>query len=285
VNPRDTCLPGGVGVIGGGRMGAGIAHAFLIGGSVVRMIDADQGATAAAHRRVCDLLQRSADRDALEGSVKEVASRLEATTSYDPLADCDLIVESVPEDLDLKCRVLSRLGRSARPDAVLASNTSSFSITTLGECVDNSRFLGLHFFNPVPSSDLVEVVVGQKTDPVVVERAQTWVELLGKAAVTVADSPGFATSRLGLALGLEAIRMVEDGVASAEDIDRAMVLGYRHPIGPLRLTDIVGLDVRLGVADYLAEQLGERFRAPKLLRDKVAAGHFGRKSGRGFHVW
>ncbi|MPZ62861.1 MAG: 3-hydroxybutyryl-CoA dehydrogenase [Propionibacteriales bacterium] len=267
-------------------MGAGIAHAFLGLGSVVRIVDADDAATAAAHRRVRDLVQSSADRGALESPVEELTARLDSTTSYDGLAECDLVVEAVPEDLELKHRVLDRLGRSARPDAVLASNTSSFSITALGERVGGRhRFLGLHFFNPVPSSDLVEVVVGRETDPGIVELAQTWVEALGKAAVTVADSPGFATSRLGLALGLEAIRMVEEGVAPAQDIDTAMELGYKHPVGPLRLTDIVGLDVRLGVADYLTEQLGERFRPPQLLRDKVAAGELGRKTGNGFHDW
>src|SRR6185312_7041580 len=147
------------------------------------------------------------------------------------------------------------------------------------------RFLGLHFFNPVPASSLVEVVTGTATEPGLVAEAQGWVRALGKTPVTVADAPGFASSRLGVMLGLEAIRMLEEGVATAEDIDAAMVLGYKHPIGPLRLTDIVGLDVRLGIAEYLHAQLGERFAPPQLLRDKVAAGELGRKMGQGFFSW
>jgi 3-hydroxybutyryl-CoA dehydrogenase len=148
-----------------------------------------------------------------------------------------------------------------------------------------ARFIGLHFFNPVPASELVEIVVGAATEPAVVASAQDWVAGLGKTPVTVKDSPGFASSRLGVAIGLEAIRMLEEGVASAEDIDAAMVLGYKFPVGPLRLTDIVGLDVRLGIAEYLHSQLGERFAPPQLLRDKVAAGELGRKTGSGFFQW
>ena len=148
-----------------------------------------------------------------------------------------------------------------------------------------ARLLGLHFFNPVPASELVEIVVGAQTEPGIVEAAQGWVDALDKTPVTVRNSPGFASSRLGLVIGLEAIRMLEEGVASAADIDAAMVLGYKFPVGPLRLTDIVGLDVRLGIAEYLHAQLGERFAPPQLLRDKVAAGELGRKSGRGFFDW
>ena len=148
-----------------------------------------------------------------------------------------------------------------------------------------SRLLGLHFFNPVPASELVEIVVGAATEPGIVASAQGWVTELGKTPVTVRDSPGFASSRLGLVIGLEAIRMLQEGVASADDIDAAMVLGYKYPVGPLRLTDIVGLDVRLGIAEYLHAQLGERFAPPQLLRDKVAAGELGRKSGQGFFNW
>jgi 3-hydroxybutyryl-CoA dehydrogenase len=168
----------------------------------------------------------------------------------------------------------------------IASNTSSLSIDELAASLRfPQRFLGLHFFNPVPASELVEIVVGASTDRAVVADAQDWVLGLGKTPVTVKDSPGFASSRLGVAIGLEAIRMLEEGVASAEDIDAAMVLGYRFPVGPLRLTDIVGLDVRLGIAEYLHSQLGERFAPPQLLRDKVAAGELGRKTGSGFFRW
>lgn len=284
----EVDLPAHVGVVGAGRMGAGIAHAFLSGGSTVTVtvVDVDEAAAAAAYAKVSDTVAASVERGTLAAGVEETVARLDAGASFGLLAGCDLVVEAVPEDLALKHAVLARLGAVLAPTAVLASNTSSFSISALAAHTPSpERFLGLHFFNPVPRSRLVEVVVGAATDAAVVRRAEGWVDALGKTAVTVADSPGFATSRLGLALGLEAIRMVEDGVASAADIDTAMTLGYQHPVGPLRLTDLVGLDVRLGVADYLAEELGERFAAPKLLRDKVAAGELGRKTGRGFHDW
>jgi 3-hydroxybutyryl-CoA dehydrogenase len=194
-------------------------------------------------------------------------------------------VEAVPELLDVKQGVLARIADVA-PDAAIGSNTSSLSIDTLAEALpDPGRLVGLHFFNPVPVSDLVEVVVGARTAPVLVERAQQWVAALGKTAITVTDSPGFASSRLGVAIALEAMRMLEEGVASAADIDAAMTLGYRHPVGPLRTTDIVGLDVRLAIAEHLERELGPRFTPPDVLREKVAAGHLGRKTGQGFYSW
>ncbi|MEU7748883.1 3-hydroxyacyl-CoA dehydrogenase family protein [Nonomuraea sp. NPDC049158] len=175
---------------------------------------------------------------------------------------------------------------TVQPDAVIASNTSGISLDTLAEALGGpERFLGLHFFNPVPASKLVEVVVATATDPGLRDRAVAWVEALGKTAVVVRDAPGFASSRLGVVLGLEAIRMVEAGVASAEDIDAAMTLGYGHPTGPLRLTDLVGLDVRLGIARYLEREWGARFTPPDLLVRLVEQGHLGRKTGRGFYDW
>lgn len=284
----DGVLPARVGVVGGGRMGSGIAHAFLCGGSSVTVVEADEAAAAGARRSVADAVQTSIDRGTLSAGLDPTVARLDVSASFDALAGCDLVVEAVPEDLALKHDVLARITGVLHADSetVLGSNTSSFSISGLAEhAPDPGRFLGLHFFNPVPRSELVEVVLGDHTAAEVSTRAQEWVGALGKTAITLADSPGFATSRLGLALGLEAIRMVEDGVASPADIDTAMTLGYRHPVGPLRLTDLVGLDVRLGVADYLAAELGERFAAPRLLRDKVAAGELGRKTGKGFHDW
>ena len=176
-----------------------------------------------------------------------------------------------------------RCSTAPRP---LASNTSSISIDDLaGELRVPARFLGLHFFNPVPASTLVEIVAGADTEPTLVDAARGWVAAIGKTPVVVRDAPGFASSRLGVALGLEAIRMLEEGVASAQDIDAAMELGYRHPMGPLRTTDIVGLDVRLGIAEELHAKLGERFAPPELLRRLVAEGHLGRKTGRGFYEW
>jgi 3-hydroxybutyryl-CoA dehydrogenase len=279
-------LPARSGVVGGGRMGAGIAHALLLAGSEVVLVEADAAAAPAARQRVADAVARSAERGTLTAAVDDVVARLEVATSADALTGCGLVVEAVPEDVDLKAAVFTAVEAVVGDDAVIATNTSSLPITRLAAALRRpERALGLHFFNPVPASLLVEVVVGEATDPAVLERATGWVATLGKTPVVVRDAPGFASSRLGLALGLEAIRMVEEGVASAEDIDAAMTLGYKHPTGPLRLTDLVGLDVRLGIARHLAATLGPRFEPPALLVDKVARGELGRKSGRGFYDW
>ncbi|WP_346618864.1 3-hydroxyacyl-CoA dehydrogenase family protein [Blastococcus montanus] len=280
-------LPARVGVIGGGRMGAGIAQAFLTAGARVDVVEAGGDAAEAARARVADGLEEAARRGKLDGDVEAVLGRL---TLLDSPADLDagtgLVVEAVPERADLKAEVLRAAESAVGPDAVLATNTSSLSVTELAAALDRpARFLGLHFFNPVPASKLVEVVVAAGTDPGLVGTAGRWVRALGKTEVVVTDSPGFASSRLGVLLGLEAIRMLEEGVADAEAIDTAMELGYRHPMGPLRSTDLVGLDVRLAIAEYLHRTLGERFAPPQLLRDKVAAGELGRKSGRGFHTY
>lgn len=279
-------LPERVGIIGGGRMGAGIAHAFLLAGSDVTLVERDASSGDAARERIAASLRRSLERGATARTPAEVASRLHVTTDADDLRGSELVVEAVFEDRDVKAAALRRAEAALGADAVLASNTSSIPIGDLAAALDRpARFLGLHFFNPVPSSALVEVVIGAETDPALAETARGWVAALGKAPVVVRDAPGFASSRLGVVLALEAIRMVEDGVASAADIDTAMELGYRHATGPLRTTDIVGLDVRLGIAEQLHAALGERFAPPELLRRLVAEGHLGRKSGRGFYEW
>lgn len=278
-------LPTRVGVYGGGRMGAGIAHTFLAAGCTVTVVESDDDAADSARERVVTSLGKAADRGVLDGTAAQVAARLTATADTGLLGDSDLVVEAVPEDAALKLAVFQRVEQVA-PEAVLATNTSSLSIDAIAAGLKApERFIGLHFFNPVPASDLVEVVVGSRTGPALVEQAVGWVAALGKTAITVKDSPGFASSRLGVAIALEAMRMVEEGVASAADIDTAMTLGYRHPVGPLKTTDIVGLDVRLAIAEHLARELGPRFEPPQLLRDKVAAGELGRKSGRGFYDW
>jgi 3-hydroxybutyryl-CoA dehydrogenase len=282
---HGPALPRRVGVVGGGRMGAGIAHAFAVAGSSVVIVESDDQAARAAVERVTDSLRKAADRGTLRGELDTVAREVSATCEIDQLAGVELVVEAVPEDADLKRAAFQRVEQVA-PDAVLATNTSSLSIDSLGLGLARpEQFLGLHFFNPVPASDLVEVVVGARTDPALPERARGWVAALGKTAITVRDSPGFASSRLGVAIALEAMRMVQEGVASVEDIDTAMTLGYRHPVGPLRTTDLVGLDVRLAIAEHLAREVGPRFEPPQLLRDKVAAGELGRKAGRGFYDW
>ncbi|MGN6199813.1 3-hydroxyacyl-CoA dehydrogenase family protein [Humibacter sp.] len=278
-------LPRAVGVLGGGTMGAGIAHAFLVSGCLVHVVERDDEQCEAACARVLRAVRASVERGTTDESVEALSERLSVGTTDEAFAECGLVIEAVPEQFELKVHSLGRIARSA-PDAIIASNTSSISIDDLAATLpEPERFLGLHFFNPVPASKLVEVVRGAATSDETLHAAQGWVAAIGKTAVTVADAPGFASSRLGVALGLEAIRMLEEGVASAEDIDRAMELGYRHPVGPLRLTDIVGLDVRLGIAEYLHGRLGARFEPPQLLRDKVAAGELGRKTGRGFFTW
>ena len=273
-------VPEKVGVLGGGRMGAGIAHAFLAAGANVKVVDINEDAVAAAKARVEKAIQGSIDRGA-EGTFESWANRLTLSTDVSEFAGFDLVVEAVPESMDLKTTAFSNIAQAA-PEAVIATNTSSLSVSELADTVAND-VIGLHFFNPVPASKLVEVVVAKSTPDTLVETAKGWVEDLGKTAVVVNDAPGFASSRLGVAIALEAIRMVEDGVASARDIDNAMVLGYKFPIGPLELTDIVGIDVRLGIAEYLESTLGERFAPPQLMRDMVSRGELGRKSGKGFY--
>jgi 3-hydroxybutyryl-CoA dehydrogenase len=266
-------------------MGAGIAHAFLVSGSQVTIIESSDDTANAAHTRVAASLVKARERG---GSIEDLDDPLRwLTVATDPaaLAATELVIEAVPEETQLKVEVLCRVAANA-PNAMLATNTSSLSIGAIAAGLpDPTRLVGLHFFNPVPTSDLVEIVVGRQTDPVLVTSAQRWVAGLGKTAITVTDSPGFASSRLGVAIALEAIRMVEDGVASPEDIDTAMTLGYRHPTGPLKTTDIVGLDLRLAISEHLANELGPRFEPPTLLREMVAAGKLGRKSGEGFYPW
>ncbi|NIL83937.1 3-hydroxybutyryl-CoA dehydrogenase [Rhodococcus fascians] len=278
-------VPVKVAVVGGGRMGAGIAQVFAaLGSSVVIAEAADQ---QAALGRVETGLARAHERGKLSEDPAAILARVSTVAGpADLAADLDLVVEAVPEIPSLKVEVLALVDKIAGPDTVIASNTSSISIAELGAALsDPSRFIGMHFFNPVPASTLIEIVRAPATSLDVVQRVQQWVSLLGKTEVLVNDSPGFATSRLGVCLGLEAIRMLEEGVADAESIDRAMELGYKHPMGPLRSTDLVGLDVRLAIAEHLASTLGDRFEPPQLLRDMVARGDIGRKSGRGFHDW
>ncbi|AMO89259.1 3-hydroxyacyl-CoA dehydrogenase family protein [Corynebacterium simulans] len=272
--------PNKVGVLGGGRMGAGIAHAFLAAGAQVHVVDINDDAVAAARQRVEKAIQGSLDRGA-SGTFESWAQRLTLSTEAADFAGFPLVVEAVPESMELKTQAFANVSAAA-PEAVIATNTSSLSVSELAGSVNND-VIGLHFFNPVPASKLVEVVIADSTPAELVEDAKGWVEALGKTAVVVKDAPGFASSRLGVAIALEAIRMVEEGVASPRDIDNAMVLGYKFPIGPLELTDIVGLDVRLGIAEYLESQLGERFAPPQLMRDMVARGELGRKSGKGFY--
>lgn len=267
-------------------MGAGIAHAFCLAGASVTVVERDDASSEQARQRVEESISASAKRGTTQETAEALNARMRYSTDYSDFAPAELVVEAVPESMELKLAALAGVEAVISADAWLASNTSSISITALASNLKRpDRFCGLHFFNPVPASKLVEIVVGESSADQLIHQARDWVSALGKTPIVARDVPGFASSRLGLALSLEAMRMLEDGVASAEDIDAAMVLGYGHPMGPLKLTDVVGLDVRLGIAEYLEQSLGERFSPPEVLRAKVARGELGRKSGQGFYTW
>lgn len=227
---QPTALPTQVGVLGGGRMGAGIAHAFLVKGADVVVVERDEASAHAARERIESSAAKSIERGAADGSLHEMVSRLSVSVDYSDFAGRQLVVEAVPELWDLRVSSLRGIEEHLDAGAFLASNTSSLSVSGLArELARPQNFLGLHFFNPVPASTLIEVVIGQQTRPEIVATARGWVQALGKTAVVVNDAPGFASSRLGVVIALEAMRMVEEGVATAEDIDNAMVLGYKHP--------------------------------------------------------
>lgn len=269
-------------------MGHGIAQVSAMAGHEAAIRDLDRDLVGDG----LDAIRSNLDGGIERGKVTEAekAATLDRITGETDLVaaveGADLVVEAVPERFDLKAEVLSDAEAAVDADAVLATNTSSLSVTELASTLERpGRFVGLHFFNPVHVMPLVETVVGERTDDRTREFAVDYVEGVDRTPVVIRDSPGFASSRLGVALGVEAIRMVEGGVASPREIDRVMELGYDHPVGPLELTDVVGLDVRLDVLQYLRDELGERFRPPQLLKRKVRAGKTGRKAGEGFYVW
>lgn len=275
-----------VAVIGGGTMGTGIAYVAAQAGGKVFVVEPDKVRAEIMQTAIADAAGSAVSRGkfaAIEASA--LIGRIERVGKVQELPEnLDLIVESVPERVELKRDVLA--SASARSPLLLATNTSALSIDHLAEFVsDPATFLGMHFFNPVWSLKLVELVRGAATSEAAVGAARSLVEWLGKESLTVRDVPGFATSRLDLIASLEAMRMLESGVASADDIDRAAVLAYRHPVGPLRLSDIVGLDVRLDIARALSAAHGDRFEPPEILKAMVAAGHLGAKSGQGFFIW
>ena len=277
-----------VAVIGAGTMGHGIAHVCALAGDDVVLADADPRVLERAVGQIRSNLDKGVEKGKLTAEQRDAA--LVRITTAEPakaVAAAELVIEAVPERLDLKQVVLRAAEDQAPPTAILGTNTSSLSISGIAAGLrDPGRLVGTHFFNPVHLMELLEVVTGEHTRPEVVEAVRTFGARIGKEVIVVRDRPGFATSRLGVALGMEAIRMVEEGVASAADIDKAMVLGYRHPVGPLRLSDMVGLDVRMHIGEYLAEALGNpAFTPPELMRAMVAQGLLGKKSGRGFYEW
>ena len=273
-------------VLGGGTMGIGIAYVAAQAGYRVLLVEPDDRRCETLQHNIREAVASAITRGKLdENAGAALIARITRVPAIAELPEAlALIVETVSERLDLKLEVLA--AAAARKPQLLASNTSAMSIDELAGAVpDPQSFLGMHFFNPVWSIKLVELVQGAQTSAATLERARAFVARLGKESLTVRNVPGFATSRLDLIASLEAIRMLESGVASAEDIDRAAVLAYRHPVGPLRLSDIVGLDVRLDIARTLEAAHGPRFAPPELLIHMVAEGKLGQKSGHGFFAW
>ncbi len=278
-----------VAVVGAGTMGHGIAYVATVAGCSVALTDSRPEAIPPAIRRIGDLFTGGVARGKLgEADVAAAAARLRAERDLAPaVREADVVIEAVVEDLGIKQRLFAELERAAPAGALLATNTSSLSVAAIASGMRRpGRLVGMHFFNPVHAMKLVEVIQPPGADRATVDRAVELARVFGKEPIVVQDSPGFASSRLGMAIGLEAMRMLEQGVASAEDIDRAMELGYNHPMGPLKLTDLVGLDVRLAIAEYLYRTLEEpQFEPPRILRDKVAKGELGKKTGKGFYRW
>jgi 3-hydroxybutyryl-CoA dehydrogenase len=270
-------------------MGNGIAHVAALSGYRTVLTDLSQDALDRARARIEANLEKGVRLGKVEAETAEAAlKRLSESRAYtDVVADADVVIEAVPESMALKQELFAELGERCGPNVLLGTNTSSLPITAIAAAARHpERVIGLHFFNPVHIVKLLEIIKAVQTNEETLEKAKLLGETLGREMIVVRDSPGFATSRLGLVLGLEAIRMLESGVASAEDIDRAMELGYRHPMGPLKLTDLVGLDTRLKIAEALHSELGgEQFRPPPLLRQMVRAGKLGKKTGEGFYSW
>lgn len=269
-------------------MGQGIAQITAAAGFPTCIHDIAPERVSQALVAIGAQLDKLVAKGKLDASARAATvGRLSAATDLKRACEgASLVIEAVPEDIALKAELLRVAVSVAASDALVASNTSSLSITELGTRTGApERTIGLHFFNPPPVMELLEVIRGLGTSDETVERALAFAKTIGKTPIVVRDTPGFATSRLGVILGAEAIRMLEGGVAGVADIDRAMELGYRHPMGPLKLTDLVGLDVRLAILDHLYKEVGEQFRAPPLLRQMVRAGKLGKKTGEGFYRW
>lgn len=275
-------------VLGTGTMGEGIAQVTAAAGCITNLYDVDE----ARAKRAADNIAKQTERLVQKGKMTAEA-RADLLEALFPMSDLavacsgvDFVIEAVPEIMDLKVEVLGRVKERALEHATLASNTSSLSLTELGRRIGApERTIGCHFFNPPAVMELLEVVRGLATSDHTVALCQAFARRLKKTPIVVRDVPGFATSRLGVILGAEAMRMLEGGVAGVADIDRAMELGYRHPMGPLKLTDLVGLDVRLAILEHLHREVGEQFRPPAILRQMVRAGRLGKKSGIGFYKW
>ncbi len=277
-----------IAVLGTGTMGQGIAQIAASKGFATHVYDVNADRARAAIDAIAVVTEKLVQKTKIsEADRSSLLARLSISTDVAKAVEgATVVIEAAPEDMTLKVDLFKKVVAAAPRDAILGSNTSSLSLTELGARIGEAhRTVGLHFFNPPPVMELLEIVRGLSTSDETVTRALELAAKFGKTPIIVRDTPGFATSRLGVILGAEAIRMLESGVASIVDIDRAMELGYRHPMGPLKLTDLVGLDVRLAILDHLHKEVGEQFRAPALLRTMVRAGKLGKKSGEGFYVW
>ena len=275
-------------VLGAGTMGHGIAQALAMCGIETRLFDPDAAALERGLGAVRKNLDKGVEKGKVDAELRDATlARLSGATELEAaVKGAGVVVEAVPERIELKRKLFGQLDGLLGAEVLLGTNTSSLPISDIAEaCAQPERVVGMHFFNPVHIMKLVEVVRGRATSEEAARCALELATRMGKEPIDVQDSPGFASSRLGLVIGLEAMRMVEAGVASAEDIDKAMTLGYGFPMGPLKLTDLVGLDVRLAIAEHLTRELGPRFEPPQVLRDKVARGELGRKSGQGFYDW
>jgi len=277
-----------IGVVGAGTMGNGIAQACAVSGLDVVMVDVSNEAVARGIATVTGSLDRLQKKEKISAADKESAlKRIKGTTRYDDLEPCDLVIEAATENEDLKVRILKQVDGLARPDVIIATNTSSISITRLAAATSRpGKFLGMHFFNPVPVMSLVEVIRGHLTDDSTVDAVAAFAKALGKTPIIVRNSPGFVVNRILCPMLNEAILALQEGLASAEDIDNGMKLGCSHPIGPLALCDMVGLDVLLAVMEVFYRDFNDpKYRPALLLKEMVAAGHLGRKSGRGFYTY
>ncbi|MET0682763.1 MAG: 3-hydroxybutyryl-CoA dehydrogenase [Casimicrobiaceae bacterium] len=277
-----------VGVIGAGTMGNGIAQACAVSGLDVVMVDVAESAVARGQATIASSLDRLLKKEKITAADKDAAvKRIQGTTRYEALQSCDLVIEAATENEDLKVKILRQIDALARPDAILATNTSSISITKLAAATSRpGKFIGMHFFNPVPMMTLVELIRGHLTEDATVAAAVALASALGKTPIVVKNSPGFVVNRILCPMINEAVLALQEGLASAEDIDNGMKLGCSHPIGPLALADMIGLDVMLAVMEVFYRDFNDpKYRPALLLKEMVAAGQLGRKSGRGFHTY
>jgi 3-hydroxybutyryl-CoA dehydrogenase len=277
-----------IGVIGAGTMGNGIAQACAVAGLDVVMVDVADEAVTRGLATVGASLDRLLKKDKITAADKNAAlARIKGTTRYEDLEGCDLVIEAATENEELKVRILKKIDELARSEVVLATNTSSISITRLAAATSRpDKFIGMHFFNPVPMMSLVEVIRGHLTADATVDAVAAFAKSLGKTPIVVRNSPGFVVNRILCPMLNEAILALQEGLATAEDIDNGMKLGCGHPIGPLALCDMVGLDVLLAVMEVFYRDFNDpKYRPALLLKEMVAAGHIGRKSGRGFYTY